>query len=428
MYARCWIVEPAGLPLFTIRFCMSTSTAVSYRSLFAEPGRAWFLAATAIGRTPNAMKALACILLVQQLTGSYGMAGIVGATQTLVAALFAPVLARMIDARGANGVLFWTMAAHVIGVVALIAAAYSDLHSASMLVGAFIIGASSVQFGSLSRAQWVHELGRGRALERAYSLESIIDEIGFILGPIIVVPLCLQVHPTAGILTALMLIIVGSMMYMRQPQTNTSTQLSASTLSTDSSSSKSVMRNPAMQLIALALVFAGSLFGSVEIVMVAFAEHHGVANAASFMVASFAGGSLVGAIVYGAREWPGHIAAKLLFSFGWLGLGTIPILLAPNVVTMTLVVFITGMAIAPTLITANLFVELISPQKKITEAFAWMGSAAAAGVAIGSAATGNLVDEFGIRGGQLSAMSGGLIAASVIILGWKVFRSQDADR
>ncbi len=408
---------------------MSTTKAneVSYRSLFSEPGRAWFLTATAIGRTPTAMKALACILLVQQLTGSYGMAGIVGATQTLVAAFFAPVLARMIDSRGANGVLFWTMVGHIVGVIVLIAAAYSDLHPASMLVGAIILGASSVQFGSLSRALWVHELGRGRALERAYSLESIIDEIGFILGPIIVVPLCLQVHPTAGILVAVFLVIAGSIMFMRQPLGTSAAQVSASALVTNADDNPSVMRAPAMQLITLALVFSGSIFGSVEIVMVAFAEDQGVESAASYMVASFAGGSLLGAIVYGAREWPGSIAAKLLVSFGWLGLGTIPILLAPNVQMMTVVVFITGIAIAPTLITANLFVERVAPQNKITEAFAWMGSAIAAGVAIGSSATGLLVDEFGVLGGQLSAMAGGLLAALVITLGWKIFSAPESD-
>lgn len=408
---------------------MSTSNAnvISYRSLLSEPGRAWFMTATAIGRTPTAMKALACILLVQQLTGSYGMAGLVGASQTLVAALAAPMLARMIDARGANGVLIWTMIAHLVGVAALIVAAYSDLHPTSMLVGAAIIGGSSVQFGSLSRAQWVHELGRGRSLERAYSLESIIDEIGFILGPIIVVPLCLQVHPTAGILVALLLVVIGSVMYLRQSLSSTSTQIAASALTEESRASQSIMRAPAMQLITLALVFAGSLFGSTEIVMVAFSEHHGLPGAASFMVASFAAGSLVGAVIYGARHWPGTIAIKLLVSFSWLGLGTIPMLLAPNVPLMTLAVFVTGVAIAPTLITANLFVERISPQNKITEAFAWMGSAAAAGVALGSSATGYLVDEFGVRGGQFSAMAGGLLGAAVVILGWKVFSAPDSD-
>lgn len=408
---------------------MSTSNAhtVSYRSLFSEPGRAWFITATAIGRTPTAMKALACILLVQQLTGSYGMAGVVGATQTLVAALCAPILARFIDARGAQGVLFWTMLAHIIGVIALIAAAYSDLHPSSILIGAAIIGASSVQFGSLSRAKWVHELGRGRSLERAYSLESIIDEIGFILGPIMVVPLCLQVHPTAGILAAVLFVIIGSIMFLRQSPPDTPAKATTTSFASGSSDSQSVMRAPAMQLITLALVFAGSIFGSVEIVMVAFAEDQGMESAASFMVASFAGGSLIGAVIYGARHWPGSIAAKLLFSFGWLGLGTIPILLAPNIPLMTLAVFITGIAIAPTLITANLFVELVSPQSRITEAFAWMGSAAAAGVAIGSSASGFLVDEIGVRGGQLSAMAGGILAALVIIFGWKVFRSPDSN-
>lgn len=409
---------------------MSTShtNTVSYRSLLSEPGRAWFITATAIGRTPTAMKALACILLVQQLTGSYGMAGVVGAAQTLVAALAAPILARLIDARGAQGVLIWTMLAHIVGVIVLIAAAYSNLHPSSMLIGAAIIGASSVQFGSLSRAKWVHELGRGRSLERAYSLESIIDEVGFILGPIMVVPLCLQIHPAAGIVTAVVFVIIGSIMFLRQPlpeaEAETGTE---TTFSSVASNEESVMRTPAMQLITLALVFAGTIFGSVEIVMVAFADHQGAESAASFMVASFAGGSLIGAIIYGARHWPGSIAVKLLFSFGWLGLGTIPMLLAPNIPVMTLAVFITGIAIAPTLITANLFVEQVAPQSRITEAFAWMGSAAAAGVAIGSSATGYLVDAFGVRGGQLSAMAGGLLAAVVIILGWKVFSAPRTD-
>lgn len=408
---------------------MSTSNAntVSYRSLFSEPGRAWFITATAIGRTPTAMKALACILLVQQLTGSYGMAGLVGAAQTLVAALAAPVLARFIDARGANGVLFWTMLAHIVGVIVLIAAAYSDLHASSMLLGAMIIGASSVQFGSLSRAKWVDELDRGQPLERAYSLESIIDEIGFILGPIMVVPLCLQVHPTAGILAAVLFVIIGSIMYIRQPHPETATQIGASSLMPGDAESKSVMRIRAMQLITLALLFAGSIFGSVEIILVSFAEHQGMEEAASFMVASFAGGSLVAAVIYGARHWPGSIAIKLLVSFVWLGLGTIPIILAPNIPLMTLAVFVTGLAISPTLITANLFVEKVAPKKKITEAFAWMGSAAAAGVAIGSSASGFLVDEIGVRGGQFSAMAGGTAAALVIILGWKVFSAPTSD-
>lgn len=404
---------------------MSTSSTVSYRSLFAEPGRLWFVSATALGRTTTAMRALACILLVQQLTGSYAMAGLVGATQTLVAAVLAPILARMIDARGERGVLLWAMAAHILGVATLIGAVYSDLPPASMLIGAAIIGGSSVQFGSLSRARWVQALGRGRALERAYSLESMIDEMGFIIGPLMVVPLCIQVHPAAGILASMALTITGSSMLLAQRRSRESSQETTSALRGGVSTGGSVIRIPAMKLIASAMVLGGTLFGATEIVIVAFAENHGHPTSASFIVAAFGVGSLLGAVVYGARHWPGSTSIKLIVAFWWLGVGTVPILLAPTIGFMTAAVFLAGLAIAPCLITANLFVEQIAPHGKLTEAFAWMGSAGATGAALGSITAGYLVDEFGVRGGQWGAVAGGISAAIVISAGWRLLRTPE---
>lgn len=405
---------------------MSAAAKISYKSLFAEPGRAWFVIATAVGRTPSAMKALACILLVQQITGSYGMAGLVGATQTAVAALLAPVLSRLIDVRGERGVLLWAMMAHIIGVIALVAAAYSNLPPASMLVGAAIIGGSSVQFGSLSRARWVHSLGRGRSLERAYSLEAMIDETGFVIGPMVVVPLCLQVHPTAGILASMIMTILGTLMLLRQPRGEENTVRMASAIAPGhSNDSTSVVRIPAVRLMIASLVFMGLLFGATEIVIVAFAEHLGQPNAASYVAAVFAIGSLLGAVLYGARQWPGGTPVKIFITFWWIGLGTIPILLAPNIPTMAIAVFITGLAISPGLIVANLFVEQVSPHDKLTEAFAWLGSAMATGAAIGSIIAGYLVDEFGIRGGQLSSVVGGVACGIIVTLGWKLLRAPD---
>lgn len=405
---------------------MASTATVSYKSLFAEPGRAWFLTATAIGRTPSAMKALSCILLVQQITGSYGMAGLVGATQTLVAAILAPVLARLIDVRGERGILLWAMMAHIIGVVVLIATAYSDLPSASMLIGAAIIGGSSVQFGSLSRARWVRALGRGRALERAYALESMIDEAGFVVGPMLVVPLCIQVHPTAGILASMLMTIWGTLMLLRQPTSAESVRMSTPLAQGHTGSGTSVVRVPAVQLIIASLLFMGALFGAAEIVIVAFAEHLGNANAASYVAAIFAIGSLLGAVFYGARQWPGSTPMKIFVTFWWIGLGTIPILLAPDIPTMALAVFVTGLAISPGMIVANLFVEQIAPPDKLTEAFAWLGSAMATGAAFGSIAAGYLVDEFGVRGGQWAAVVGGVACGLIVTFGWKLLRTPES--
>ncbi len=408
-------------------FPMSSATDITYKALFAEPGRAWFLTATAIGRTPSAMKALACILLVQQITGSYGMAGLVGATQTLVAAFLAPVLARLIDVRGERGVLFWSMMAHIIGVVALIWAAYSDLPSASMLVGAAIIGGSSVQFGSLSRARWVRALGRGRSLERAYSLESMVDEMGFVVGPMLVVPLSLQVHPTAGILASTLFTAIGTVMLLTQPVSAESTRMSTRLTSVDGEGGSSVVRFPAVQLIIASLLCMGVLFGAAEIVIVAFAEHLEQPNAASYIAAIFAIGSLLGAVLYGARQWPGSTPMKIMVTYWWIGLGTIPMLLAPNIPTMALAVFITGLAISPGMIVSNLFVEQIAPPTKLTEAFAWLGSAMATGAAFGSIIAGYLVDEVGIRGAQWSVVAGGVACGLIVTFGWKLLRTPESE-
>lgn len=405
---------------------MSSATNITYRALFAEPGRAWFFTATAIGRTPSAMKALACILLVQQITGSYGMAGLVGATQTLVAAFLAPVLARLIDIRGERGVLTWSMMAHVVGVALLIWAAYSDLHSSSMLVGAAIIGGSSVQFGSLSRARWVRALGRGRALERAYSLESMVDEMGFVVGPMLVIPLSLQVHPTAGIIASMIFTGIGTVMLLRQRVSGEFPRMSSPITSEDHRNGDSVVRLPAVQLIIASLLFMGVLFGAAEIVIVAFAEHQGQPNAASYIAAIFAIGSLLGAVLYGARSWPGSTPMKIMVTYWWIGLGTIPMLLAPSIPTMAMAVFITGLAISPGMIVSNLFVEQIAPPTKLTEAFAWLGSAMATGAAFGSIIAGYLVDEVGIRGAQWSVVAGGVACGLIVTFGWKLLRSPES--
>lgn len=372
------------------------------------------------------MKALACILLVQQLTGSYGMAGLVGAMQTLVAAILAPVLARLIDVQGERGVLLWSMMAHIIGVAALIAAAYSDLPPASMLIGAAIIGGSSVQFGSLSRARWVRSLGRGRALERAYSLESMIDEMGFVIGPMLVVPLTISVHPTAGILASMLMTVAGTLMLFRKPRTTDSVRMSTPLAQGHTGNDQSVIKIPAVQLMIASLVFMGILFGAAEIVMVSFTEHHGQPNAASYVAAIFAIGSLLGAVLYGSRHWPGNTPIKVFITFWWIGLGTIPILLAPSIPMMALAVFITGLAISPAMIVANLFVEQVSPTSKLTEAFAWLGSAMATGAAIGSIIAGYLVDEYGVRGGQWSSVVAGVACGLIVTFGWKLLRAPES--
>lgn len=399
----------------------SSSASISYRSLFEEPGAGIFMLATFLGRIPIAMRALGCVLLVESLTGSYGLAGLVGATQMLISAFAAPRLGRIADVHGERLVLFWSAIAHAAGTFWLILAAYAETHALVMLAGAAVIGGSSVPFGSLSRAFWVQALGKGRRLERAYAMESMADEMGFVIGPMLVVPLSVSVHPAAGLLAALAMTIAASVIMLLRKPVATAVRI----VPTDASEGVTVIGIPGMRVLVGSLLFLGVIFGAVEIVLVAFAQDLGRPNAASILAAIFAIGSLLGAIGYGAITWHAPVHRRLILSIWWMAAGTIPIVLAGSIPAMAMAVFITGLAISPAMIAASTVVEHLAPPKMLTEAFSWIGSALATGAAVGSIVAGVVLDEIGVSGGQAIGLVGGALAV-LVLTAWSRHLKADA--
>jgi MFS family permease len=380
-------------------FWMSTSappTRSGYLSLFESATTIVFFIATFLGRVPLAMRALGVVLLIQQTTGSYGLAGVVGAAQTLVSAFASPQLGRLSDRYGDRAILTWTALGHAIGMIVLVTAAVANAHWSLLILGAAIVGGTSVPFGSLSRARWVASLGPGKRLDKAYALEAMADELCFIIGPLIVVPIAVGPGAEIALLLSLAFTIAASVMLVMQklPDTVATVPRHVET------SGPSVMGIRGMQVIAIALIFLGLVFGSVEIVLVAFAEANDQPASASIMAATFALGSLIGAIVYGAINWRITVDQRLKLSLIWFTAGTIPMFLSNEVWHMTLAVLVTGLAISPCMIATNSVVEGLAPKGKLTEAFSWVGSALATGAAVGSMVVGVVLDEINLRSGQ----------------------------
>ena len=405
---------------------MTSPPEVSYRSLFDEPGRKRFLSATAIGRLPNSMRTISCILMVEQITGSYGIAGLVGATQGLVFALVAPVLGRMIDLRGERQVILWALLIHIAGVGVLIGAAYSDLPSAFMLIGAGIFGGSAVQFGSISRARWARELHGGRTLERAYALEGMIDEVCFILSPMVAVLMALQVHPTAGVLSSLMFTAVATLMLVVQRAAPGVVRPTVATISTEGPPTGSVIRIPTVMLVSAGLLLMGTFYGSVQITSVAFTQDLGNPEAVGWIAIAIGVASLLGAALYGARSWSGSIAIRIIVAFWWVGLSSILFLVSWNIPTIMLAGFVMGLASAPAVIATNVLIEQVAPPERITEAFTWLTSALASGSALGAIMAGQLVDEYGVRAGMLNGVAGGVACAVCVTIGWRLLRMPES--
>ncbi|MGK9616920.1 MFS transporter, partial [Salmonella enterica subsp. enterica] len=72
---------------------------------------------------------------------------------------------------------------------------------------------------AMVRARWT-EIYRGQPrLQTAFALESVLDEVCFILGPPLSVGLCVLLFPEAGPLVGAILLAVGVTAFVLQKQT-----------------------------------------------------------------------------------------------------------------------------------------------------------------------------------------------------------------
>ncbi len=397
----------------------STTEVSGYRALLAEPGVLGFFLAGCIGRIPLAMRGLGCILLVQLVTGSYALAGLVGAVQTLVGAVAAPRIGRIADRYGEHRILIWGTVLQASGVTGLVLSAHLGANPILMCLSAAVVGSSSVPFGSLSRARWTNLLGSGPSLERAYSMESMADEMGFVIGPLLVVPLCVEVDPAAGIIVAMLFSMVAATVMIRQPgvRETGSAEVRLSPIHGSTDKHRSVFSIGGIRVVVGILFAVGFIFGAVDIMIVAFAREHGSPGATSVLAALFAFGSFIGAAFYGVITWKAPVDRRLKLAIWWLALGTIPLVFANSIVFMGIAGVFIGLSISPALIASNTVIEHLSPRASLTEAFAWLGSALATGAALGGVISGYFLDHVGMRAGQSLGMIGG-VGAAIAVAVW----------
>ena len=96
----------------------------------------------------------------------------------------------------------------------------------------------------------------------------------------------------------------------------------------------------------------------------------------------------------------------------------VPVLLAVSLLPMpfvseplilSLLLILSGMAIAPTLIASVAVTQASVDQSRLTEALAWISTGMAAGVAAGAAAAGQLIDHAGAQAGFFGVAIAGLL-------------------
>jgi MFS family permease len=392
----------------------------AYRTFFATPGVVALIMAGSMARLPQAMVGLGLIAMLAQETGRYWVAGAVAGTYTLTSAILGPMISKLVDQRGQRKVLAPVAAFSIGMLLALIGAVYWHAPLPVLFVLAAMAGVLP-SFGAMIRARWAY-LFRGKPqLHAAYSLDTVLVEFTFIVGPPLSIALSSGLFPQAGPLVAAVLLAVGVVAFLRQHETE------PPPVPAVKGHSGSPLRIPALRIIVVAMLALGVLGGSVDVAVVAFAKETGWAAAASFVLAGFAAGSMVAGITFGAVRSGLPFETQLLIGAVFTAVATTLPIFAPNVYWLTGLLFITGMSFAPTLIVVMNIGTKILPPGKITEGLTWLSTGVSVGIAMGGATAGLVIDHFGTRAGFGVAIGAGLLMLTAVLTGLRALQASSAD-
>ncbi|MER5858331.1 MFS transporter [Streptomyces sp. NPDC059688] len=392
-----------------------------YRALFDAPGTKAFSAAGLLGRMPLSMMGIGVVTMVSRLTGRYGLAGALSATIALSAAAVGPQISRLVDRHGQRRVLRPATLVALVAAAGLLLAAHYRWPDWVLFVCAAGIG-SVPSLGAMIRARWA-ALYRGTPkLHTAYSFESVVDEVCFIFGPIISIGLSTAWFPEAGPLLAGCFLAAGVLWLTSQRATEPEPH------PREHHGGGSALRAPGLQVLVATFVATGAIFGSVDVVTVAFADERGHQGAASLVLALYAAGSCLAGVVFGLMRFAGAPERRWLLGVAAMSVSMIPLLLVGNLPLLAVALFVSGLSIAPTMITTMSLIEEHVPRAKLTEGMTWVSTGLAVGVALGSSAAGWVIDAAGARAGYGVPVASGAAAIAVGFLGYRRLRRPAAGR
>jgi MFS family permease len=350
---------------------------------------------------------LAIVLMVQQQTGDFASAGAVTAALAISASVFGPLRGRTVDRRGQR-ILPAFASVSVAAIVVLVYAAEHDASLGVLVVLAALVGSTTAPLLPSLRTLWADLVEGPEQLPAAYGLHAVLVEAFFIGGPVVAAALIAIGSPEAAVLGLAGCELVGVFAFAAIPASRRWRGAGAK------AGWAGALASAGMVTLTLIEVPFGALFGVLDVAVPAFATAHGKAAAAGLVLAALAVGSLIGGLAFGARSAGrrnrGRRMALLMATFAIL---LLPTLLAGSLAALGAVVAVAGLVVAPATALFFALIDDVAPAGTATEAASWITTAYTAGLAIGTASAGLIVDGPGTDAAFAVACALGAVAAGI---------------
>jgi MFS family permease len=383
-----------------------------YAAVFAHPELRAAVAASVIGRLPIGITGLSILLLVQRATGSFAESGAMTAAYIVGLASIAPLLGRLIDRSGPRRVLISCAVVFPAALCALVLAMRIAPSGALSLALAFAAGASFPPITVCMRTFFRQRLRDESLLGAAYSLESVLIELIFIVGPMLVALLVAFASPEAAVLLAASCAAVGTLLFLRSPAL-AHWRVSAGAVT---SLLGPLAERGFAALLAVVLGYA-TAFGLVEIGITAYASETGRPALAGILLALMSAGSALGGLAYGSRTWGPPLARQFAIALGLTGVGIALLAPATNAWVFALLSVVAGLVMAPALTIQSMLIAKTASARHATEAFTWSSTGLLSGVGLGMALGGWLIDRWGwsvtFAAASIAALSSAALALNL---------------
>ena len=430
-----------------------------YAMLFSISGTKAFCASGALARFPMSMMGLGIILALNHLYDNWTIAGTMSAAYVLATAVVTPLYARLFDRFGQRRIGRMVLAVQIVAMLAFAFAALVRVPIPLLFLLAVVMGLTQFAFGALVRTRWAYVLertGNNGLLNTAYALESAIDEIVFIFGPILAAFLAASVHPVSQLFVPTCAAAIGGTIFFAlrdtQPPVMRPVEVVAADASDESvrsanatgSASRNAVRFGLSQLkggrgnskrsvltyagvIPLLLVFiiSNMSFTAFDTSMTAVMKSLHLDSVLGVQLAMLALGSCIGALVFGSRELKGSRWRHMVMFLAIMTVGFVVIhACMGNLIIMGLVEILTGLTISPVFASGNLVMKETVPEESLTEGLSWVSTAGTVGASFGSMITGIVLDHATPSTSLMMPWIFVLCSIPFALLGWALVRKR----
>jgi MFS family permease len=352
-----------------------------YRVLLSSPRVRWQALGGLLGQTTQGAGGIGIILVIRGDHGSLALAGAIVGAVSIAAGLARPVQGRLIDRRGARGLMALCGILHPTAIAAVVALADGHAPGGLLLATGVLAGVTLPPISTCMRVAWGATASGDRT--SAYSLVYLTQELSILTGPLLLAALVATADASVALVTVAAVTGAGTLGFTaslgNEPR---------GTVTAGRRRGGAVLLAPGMRALIPAAMLVGAAIGAVEVGVPTSAGAHHAPAAAGLLIAILSIGGIAGAALYGSRRWELDPTSRLLALLAGLSVAVLITVPASGLILLGAVLGLVGLPLNPSLTTISVLVDSHVTPAGAGEAFGWLSTGIAGGTGAASAIAG----------------------------------------